>query len=190
MQVCQERVLFVKMMAWSKRIFGIEFVQTTPMQALEAICIMVWSMMFGWGAIVLLFVTVAMLWTPLALVSIAIWLWTVYDRNTPERGGRRCEWVRTWSVWKLCRNYFPISLHRTVELDPARNYLFLYHPHGILSYGAFSNFATNAGNFNELFPGMKSIVLGLKVQFMVPLIRELFLAMGKLTVYVVRSLAR
>jgi 2-acylglycerol O-acyltransferase 2 len=31
-----------------------------------------------------------------------------------------------------------------VDLDPKKNYLFAYHPHGILSIGAFLSFATEA----------------------------------------------
>lgn len=40
-----------------------------------------------------------------------------------------------------CKDY-PITLHKKVNLDPAQVYVFGFHPHGILSFSAFVNFAT------------------------------------------------
>lgn len=62
--------------------------------------------------------------------------------------------VRNLTLWKLLRDYFPIKLVKTADLDPKHTYLFGYHPHGILSQGAFINFATNATGFAEMFPGV------------------------------------
>jgi 2-acylglycerol O-acyltransferase 2 len=64
--------------------------------------------------------------------------------------------VRNLPIWKWLRDYFPISLVKTAEL-PTKDgqvYLFGYHPHGVLSEGAFINFATNATGFHEKFPGV------------------------------------
>lgn len=158
---------------------GIEFERTSLRQFLEALAILQWSLIFGYGGIVVSLVLIVLLFTPFAVISLALWAWMIYDYRTPERGGRRWEWVRDWPVWKLCRDYFPVSLTPTATLDPSRNYLLVYHPHGILSYGAFTNFGTNAGNFEKLFPGLKATILGLKIQFLSPLIRDYFMAFGK-----------
>jgi hypothetical protein len=40
-------------------------------------------------------------------------------------------------------DYFPIRLHKTVDIPPTKSYIFGYHPHGIISLGAFVNFATD-----------------------------------------------
>lgn len=53
----------------------------------------------------------------------------------------------------LIRDYFPIELIKTADLKPEKNYIFCYHPHGVISLGAISNFATEATGFSEKFPG-------------------------------------
>ena len=46
--------------------------------------------------------------------------------------------------WNKLADYFPVRLHKSCDLDPAGNYLFGYHPHGIIGVGALITFATNA----------------------------------------------
>ncbi|TMS01230.1 2-acylglycerol O-acyltransferase 1 [Larimichthys crocea] len=58
------------------------------------------------------------------------WLWLDWD--TPSSGGRRSQWVRSWTVWDHFRDYFPIRLVKTVDLDPKKNYIFGFHPHVVL----------------------------------------------------------
>lgn len=41
-------------------------------------------------------------------------------------------WWRELFWWKLYQSYFPAKLHKTVDLDPNRNYLFAAFPHGVL----------------------------------------------------------
>ncbi|XP_035987006.1 2-acylglycerol O-acyltransferase 1-like isoform X2 [Fundulus heteroclitus] len=59
------------------------------------------------------------------------WLWLDWD--TPTTGGRRSRWVRNWTVWEYFRDYFPLTLVKTVDLDPTKNYIFGFHPHGLVS---------------------------------------------------------
>lgn len=65
-----------------------------------------------------------------------------------------------------------------MELEPTRKYIFGYHPHGIISHGAFAAFATEALGFADLFPGITNTLLTLDTNFRVPLYREYALAMG------------
>ncbi|KAJ3287356.1 diacylglycerol O-acyltransferase 1, partial [Blyttiomyces sp. JEL0837] len=46
---------------------------------------------------------------------------------------------------------------------------FLYHPHGIISLGAFTNFGTEAGGFSKLFPGVDLRLLTLESNFRIPI---------------------
>ncbi|CAB1440678.1 unnamed protein product [Pleuronectes platessa] len=72
-------------------------------------------------------------WWMLALLYSG-WLWLDWD--TPSSGGRRSRWVRSWVVWDYFRDYFPLTLIKTVDLDPRKNYIFGFHPHGEkLSHG-------------------------------------------------------
>lgn len=93
----------------------------------------------------------------------------------------RLELVRDWSWWYYFRAYFPLRLHKTAELPPARNYLFCVYPHGVLCSGAFGSFATNYSEFSTLFPGLTPYMLTINAAFNMPVTREVVLALGKKT---------
>lgn len=86
--------------------------------------------------------------------------------------------MRKSPIWSLFASYFPARLHRTQELPPTRKYIFGYHPHGIISHGAFAAFATEALGFSQLFPGITNTLLTLDSNFRIPLYRDYALAMG------------
>ncbi|XP_034021593.1 2-acylglycerol O-acyltransferase 2-A [Thalassophryne amazonica] len=104
------------------------------------------------------------------------WLWLDWD--TPTSGGRRSQWVRSWTVWEYFRDYFPITLIKTADLDPKKNYIFGFHPHGVLVAGGFGNFCTEATGFSRLFPGLKSHLLMLPFWFRVPVFRDYIMCGG------------
>lgn len=121
---------------------------------------------FYFGALFGTCIVVALLFTsyyPLALLYLG-WAY-IFDSRTPSHGGRRVEFVRRLTFWKYFRDYFPIKLVKTTELDPSRNYIFGYHPHGILCAGAFCNFATEATDFATVFPGITPHLLPLMGKF-------------------------
>lgn len=90
----------------------------------------------------------------------------------------RSEFLRSSRIWSLFASYFPARLHRTVPLEPTRKYIFGYHPHGIISHGAFAAFATEALGFKQLFPGITNTLLTLDANFRIPLYRDYALRMG------------
>lgn len=90
----------------------------------------------------------------------------------------RSERCRRLPVWSLFASYFPMRLHRVQKLEPTRKYIFGYHPHGIISHGAFAAFATEALGFAQLFPGITNTLLTLDSNFRLPLYREYALRMG------------
>ncbi|KAI9053617.1 hypothetical protein LZ554_002571 [Drepanopeziza brunnea f. sp. 'monogermtubi'] len=90
----------------------------------------------------------------------------------------RSEFLRSSPIWSLFASYFPARLHRTQELPPTRKYIFGYHPHGIISLGAFAAFATESLGFGQLFPGIKNTLLTLDSNFRIPIYRDYALAMG------------
>ena len=123
--------------------------------------------------------------TYLLLASAA---WVMLDNPTrPMPAPHRV--VQSWrrsGFYRLFRDYFPL---RTVmasppaekggasAFDPAKNYLFCYHPHGVMSAGAFG-FATAATGFDDLFPGLRCSVQTLALNFNLPVTRENLLALG------------
>ncbi|KAJ4312211.1 diacylglycerol O-acyltransferase 1 [Neodidymelliopsis sp. IMI 364377] len=94
----------------------------------------------------------------------------------------RSERLRRLKVWSLFASYFPARLHRSQELEPTRKYIFGYHPHGIISHGAFAAFATEALGFSQLFPGITNALLTLDSNFRYPLYREYALRLGMASV--------
>ncbi|KAL6706897.1 diacylglycerol O-acyltransferase 1 [Coniothyrium glycines] len=112
--------------------------------------------------------------------------YTVYvlfsNAGTSGELSLRSERFRRLRVWSLFASYFPARLHRSQELEPTRKYIFGYHPHGIISHGAFAAFATEALGFSQLFPGITNSLLTLDSNFRYPLYREYALRLGMASV--------
>ncbi|KAI0159681.1 DAGAT-domain-containing protein [Xylariaceae sp. FL1272] len=90
----------------------------------------------------------------------------------------RAEWFRKSYIWQFFADYYPAKLHKTHDLPPTRKYVFGYHPHGIISHGAWAAFATEALGFAEKFPGITNSLLTLESNFRIPFYREYVLGMG------------
>ncbi|XP_029767417.1 2-acylglycerol O-acyltransferase 2 [Terrapene carolina triunguis] len=69
-------------------------------------------------------------------------------------------------------------LVKTAELDPSKNYVVGFHPHGVLVAGAFLNFCTEATGFSQLFPGLTPHMMMLTLWFRVPFFRDYLLSGG------------
>ena len=80
---------------------------------------------------------------------------------------------------KLLRDYFPMKLIKTTDLDPDSNYIFGTHPHGVIAFSWFGNFASEATGFSEKFPGIKPHLMTLTVNFFTPIMRAYSLWMGE-----------
>ncbi|KAJ3589158.1 hypothetical protein NHX12_010006 [Muraenolepis orangiensis] len=70
------------------------------------------------------------------------------------------------------------QLVKTAHLDPRRNYVLGFHPHGVLVAGAFCNFCTNGTGFTQLFPGLTSYLLMLPLWFRAPFFRDYIMSAG------------
>lgn len=106
----------------------------------------------------------------------------ILNSRTPSRGGRSFQLARRCKMWKYYCDYFPIRLIKTAELDPKENYIFGYHPHGIIGLGALGNFCGEGTGFSEKFPGIYPHLLTLTVNFKFPFSREYCMAMGACSV--------
>lgn len=104
----------------------------------------------------------------------------ILNSRTPSRGGypQGLQIVRRWNMWRHYCDYFPIQLVKTTDLDPKDNYIFCYHPHGIMGLGAQGNFCGEATGFSEKFPGIYPHLLTLSMNFNFPFIREYTLSAG------------
>lgn len=161
--------------------FGIKFVDIlkVPMdRRLQTVSVLQFTLTFLFLGLISIVAFILPLFTPFAFLPVLYFVWYVYDFRTPERGGRRWNWVRNWKVWEYFRDYFPVRLIKTADLDPSKNYIFLYHPHGIMGYGAFLCFSTAAAHFEKTFPGLRSTLVSLNYQFVIPFNREYAMSLG------------
>uniref|UniRef100_A0A8C5W7A5 Acyltransferase n=1 Tax=Leptobrachium leishanense TaxID=445787 RepID=A0A8C5W7A5_9ANUR len=154
----------------------------TYAEFLQILSVLQWLMSVLLMAPACLLLVLWLLCSPLWPLLVLYTIWLIYDWNTPERGGRKSMWMNQWSVWKHFRDYFPITLHKTADLDPNQNYIFGYHPHGILSVGAFCNFGTDSTGFSRLFLKLKPCVTTLAGNFKMPIFRDYILAAGMCSV--------
>ncbi|KAI0223952.1 diacylglycerol O-acyltransferase 1 [Massospora cicadina] len=102
--------------------------------------------------------------------------------KTSINGGRASDYLQNLFIWKWLAEFFPATLKVEYPLDPAKTYIFGYHPHGILSTGAFINFSTQATGLGKKLPGLKVHLLTLNTNFFVPLYREILFALGMASV--------
>ncbi|XP_062904817.1 diacylglycerol O-acyltransferase 2-like [Mobula hypostoma] len=148
----------------------------------ETLCVFQWVLTFLAMGVFFTLLTVYLLFTPLWPVSALYLAWLAMDRNTPERGGRRSRWVRSWRVWKGMRDYFPVTLVKMSKLSPKKNYILGYHPHGIMCFGAFCNFGTEANQFSRVFPGITPHLATLNGLFRLPIFRDYLMSSGACSV--------
>nr|XP_012376496.1 2-acylglycerol O-acyltransferase 2-B-like [Dasypus novemcinctus] len=146
-------------------------------RALQVAAVLQWVFSFlGLAQVGLALLLLALLGRAWALALLYL-LWLFRDRHTPGAGGRRSAWVGDWTVWRHFRDYFPISLVKTAELDLSRNYLLGFHPHRVLMIGAFGNFCTEASGFWRL-PGLRPHLLVLPCCFRLPLFCNYIMTSG------------
>jgi len=188
---CSYSLLDANFHGMARKFLGIEFVDLlhTPLERrLQTIAICCYLFLFLCCPILCLAITAWLCFTRLYFIPLLYAVWFVYDFRTPERGGRRCEWVRNWKLWQYCRDYFPLTLHSTASLDANRNYLLICHPHGIMAFSGILCSATNATDFSRLFSGVQFSAVVLKWRFMYPFYREYFMSHGKWSVLLLISL--
>ncbi|XP_040907558.1 2-acylglycerol O-acyltransferase 3b [Toxotes jaculatrix] len=145
---------------------------------LEAISVLQLVLSFLFLGVACYILIVYLMFTSLWPLSALYFIWLVMDWHTPERGGRRSLSVRKWRVWGHFRDFFPIKLVKTAELNPNKNYIFGCHPHGIMSTGAFACFSTESCGFAEAFPGVKPTLAILAGLFRIPLFRDYIMKAG------------
>uniref|UniRef100_A0A8C5MM75 Acyltransferase n=1 Tax=Leptobrachium leishanense TaxID=445787 RepID=A0A8C5MM75_9ANUR len=159
---------------------AIEFApRSVPLERrLQTAAVLQWVFSFlalAQTCIILFFV---LLFTRFWIISVLYGIYWFYDWDTPSQGGRRSQLIKRFAIWRYMRDYFPITLVKTAELDPRQNYVLGSHPHGVLVAGAFTNFCTEATGFQELFPGITPYLLFLPLWFRAPFFRDYALSGG------------
>jgi len=116
-------------------------------------------------------------WPFYLFLAYLVWMFFFQDYHKNGRGFKSNKF-RSMGWWRWFRDYFPISLHATTPLKPEGRYVFGYHPHGILSLGAFLNFGSEATGFGQKFPGIDLRLMTLTSNFRIPFYGLMLSMMG------------
>lgn len=146
-----------------------------------------------WACLVAAFVLFVF---PLTFMPMVIYIACIIRGSGPMTG-KRSPWLRGASWWQSFADFFPVTLVKTAPLPPDGRYVIGYHPHGIISVGAFAAFCTEGvravdltkqgehpgsaeykRGWNSLFPGLDRRLVTLPMNFRVPFLREYFLSLG------------
>ncbi|XP_069502668.1 diacylglycerol O-acyltransferase 2-like [Ambystoma mexicanum] len=149
---------------------------------LKSLCVFQWVLTYLVLGIFCAAVLFYLMFTSLWLIPVMYYLWVLIDRDTPERGGRRSDWMRRWRIWRQVKDYFPIKMIKTAELCPERNYVFGCHPHGIICAGPFSSFCNESTDFSQTFPGIRPYLAVLAGLFRLPVYRDYMMSSGMVPV--------
>ncbi|XP_029030242.1 2-acylglycerol O-acyltransferase 2 [Betta splendens] len=145
---------------------------------LQTTVVLLWVFSFLGLAPTCIFLFFYLLFTRFWLISVLYAIWWFLDYDTPGRGGRKVPGLCALKLWEYMRDYFPIKLVKTADLDPKHNYVLGFHPHGVLVAGAFTNFCTEATGFQQLYPGLSSYLLMLPLWFRAPFFRDYIMCAG------------
>lgn len=161
-------------------------VEFAPLQVpwerrLQTLAVLQWVLSFLILAQLCTAIFIGLLFTRFWILTIFYATWWFLDWDTPSQGGRRSETLRRSFIWKYMRDFFPISLVKTAELNPSRNYLAGFHPHGVLASGAFINLCTESTGFSSIFPGIRPHLMMLTLWFRFPFFRDYLMSGGLVT---------
>jgi 2-acylglycerol O-acyltransferase 2 len=92
--------------------------------------------------------------------------------------GRPSEFCKNMTIWVWFKNRCNMSLIKTADLDPERQYILGMHPHGIMPFGSIINLSTNCNNASEVLKGIQIRALAASFCFYVPGYRDLLLSGG------------
>ncbi|TKS83793.1 2-acylglycerol O-acyltransferase 2-A [Collichthys lucidus] len=152
--------------------------QTPLHRRLQTAAVLQWVFSFLGLAPTCILLFFYLLFTRFWLISVLYAVWWFFDYDTPSRGGRRVPFLCGLKIWDYMRDYFPVKLVKTADLDPRHNYVMGFHPHGVLVAGAFTNFCTYSTGFKQLFPGLTTCLLMLPLWFRAPFFRDYIMCAG------------
>ncbi|EDW01696.1 2-acylglycerol O-acyltransferase 2-A [Drosophila grimshawi] len=85
-------------------------------------------------------------------------------------------------IYRIYRNYFPVTLVKTADLPANKNYILASFPHGILGTGICINMGLDISHWLRLFPQVRPKVGTLDQHFVIPFLRDLLRGWGLISV--------
>ncbi|XP_042545066.1 2-acylglycerol O-acyltransferase 2 [Dipodomys spectabilis] len=145
---------------------------------LQTFAVLQWVISFLVVAQTCVVIFIVLLFSRFWFISVLYGIWWYLDWDTPRQGGRRFNSIRNWKIWNHMKNYFPVLLVKTADLDPSRNYVAAFHPHGVLATGAFLSLGTESTGFSSIFPGICPFLMILNFWFYTPFFRDYIMSAG------------
>ncbi|XP_063909878.1 2-acylglycerol O-acyltransferase 2-like [Zophobas morio] len=120
------------------------------------------------------------LYTQAPFSALAYLVWLYYDKDTPDLGGRTIPWIQNNKIWYYPKSYFPskLALAPGFNLDPKRNYLFCFFPHGIIPNAVYIGLTSGVSDFQHLYPQFQVQLVILRILLFTPFWREVIMGMG------------
>ncbi len=85
---------------------------------------------FHYTSVLGVFTFLGCLFSPFFLFAFGYAFWYYKTVDHAYKGGYNVKILRNLMLWKHFRDYFPVKIHRTQELDSTKNYIFGLHPSG------------------------------------------------------------
>ncbi|XP_076396900.1 2-acylglycerol O-acyltransferase 2-A-like isoform X2 [Megachile rotundata] len=167
------------------KILGIKFAPlNVPLKRrLETLSVTLWYFTLAFGPSLGFIITGYLLFftTTIRYYVLLYFLWMYYDWDTCNKGGRSTKLTNMVAKSRWIQHvfdFFPVTLVKTTDLDPNRNYLLCSFPHGIIPAGAAGSFQSESRGAKTLFPGLQLNIIVQYQVFKSPIFREIALAMG------------
>lgn len=117
--------------------------------------------------------------------AIVFYIFYIIFDTSPQRGGGYYQLSKKWQTWfrnypgfRYLAQYFDASMIKERDLDANQQYIFAYHPHGVIGIGANVALNTNACGFEQIFPGLERCGVTLNATFLSPIFRDWLLFQG------------
>ena len=154
-----------------------QFVNIPPRRRLQTL---VMSFLLFFTAVpAAIFLSIILLIIPFTMpFMVAYIVYMVYDNKFAKKHP-----LKPWKPWtqstflQIYKDYFPcrLSIPRDYrpKFDRKKNYMFIYHPHGVHSFGVVCCFGADVHNIGSMIPGIKIHAQTLAINFWIPFWRQL-----------------
>jgi hypothetical protein len=102
----------------------------------------------------------------------------IYLDPRSQHGAKTSNIHRNNFIFNIVRDYFDMKIIKTCDIPATKNYLFCYHPHGVIPFGMPFGLNSNCCEFDNLYPGINLNFKVHSVFMMFPILRELCLYFG------------
>ncbi|CAD5228361.1 unnamed protein product [Bursaphelenchus xylophilus] len=152
-------------------------------RTLETSQICFFLFIFGFFTLVVpITLTYLILYTSFWWLALLYLVWAFVGVDSEASMNPPWEAMRNHPFWDHTADYFPLKIVKTAELSPKNNYLFGWHPHGIVGVSAVAVMCTDGAGFRDKFPGITRYVTTLTWHFKFPLRRHIMNAFGVIPV--------